>query len=194
VSPAWPLRPGQKVRVEFYKYPEEALHYFWEAEVVEVRPEGVLTLLPQGGVFHHVGKGRSLVLDHDAYVAFFPGAWYSGGPDVREGRVLEYYWNVQTPALWTGDAFRQYDLELDVKCRADHTCEVFDREEFLAKRSLYPKGLGGGGGAGGGGRLPPHARGALARFAPRGAPALDGADLGEEVGDWRGGCLEASWA
>jgi len=139
VSPAWPLRPGQKVRVEFYKYPEEALHYFWEAEVVEVRPEGVLTLLPQGGVFHHVGKGRSLVLDHDAYVAFFPGAWYSGGPDVREGRVLEYYWNVQTPALWTGDAFRQYDLELDVKCRADHTCEVFDREEFLAKRPLYPR-------------------------------------------------------
>jgi len=125
--------------VEFYKYPEEALHYFWEAEVVEVRPEGVLTLLPQGGVFHHVGKGRSLVLDHDAYVAFFPGAWYSGGPDVREGRVLEYYWNVQTPALWTGEAFRQYDLELDVKCRADHTCEVFDREEFLAKRPLYPR-------------------------------------------------------
>ena len=37
MSPAWPLRPGQKVRVEFYKYPEEALHYFWEAEVVEVR-------------------------------------------------------------------------------------------------------------------------------------------------------------
>lgn len=72
--------------MEFYKYPEEALHYFWEAEVVEVRPEGVLTLLPQGGVFHHVGKGRSLVLDHDAYVAFFPGAWYSGGPTCgREG-------------------------------------------------------------------------------------------------------------
>ena len=137
MSPAWPLRPGQKVRVEFYKYPEEALHYFWEAEVVEVRPEGVLTLLPQGGVFHHVGKGRSLVLDHDAYVAFFPGAWYSGGPDVREGRVLEYYWNVQTPALWTGEAFRQYDLELDVKCRADHTCEVFDREEFLAAVQIF---------------------------------------------------------
>jgi protein associated with RNAse G/E len=85
--------------------------------VVEVREEGVLTLLPQGGVFHHEGKGRRVVLDHDAYVAFFPGAWYSGGPDVREGRVLEYYWNVQTPAVWTGAGFRQYDLELDVRCR-----------------------------------------------------------------------------
>ena len=72
--------------------------------MVEVREEGVLTLLPQGGVFHHEGKGRRVVLDHDAYVAFFPGAWYSGGPDVREGRVLEYYWNVQTPAVWTGRA------------------------------------------------------------------------------------------
>ena len=86
-----------------------------------------------------MAKGRSLVLDHDAYVAFFPGAWYSGGPDVRQGKVLEYYWNVQTPAEWTGKAFRQYDLELDVKCRADHACQVFDREEFLAKRHLYPR-------------------------------------------------------
>jgi protein associated with RNAse G/E len=58
---------------------------------------------------------------------------------VREGRVLEYYWNVQTPAVWTGAGFRQYDLELDVRCRADHTCRVFDREEFLAKRPLYPE-------------------------------------------------------
>ncbi|MER3536461.1 MAG: DUF402 domain-containing protein [Thermus sp.] len=130
---------GAWVRVEFFKYPEGALHYFWEAKVVEVRPEGVLTLLPQGGLFHHVSKGRSVVLDHEAYVAFFPGAWYSGGPDVREGRVLEYYWNIQTPFEWTGEAFRQYDLELDVKCRADHACEVFDREEFLRKRPLYPE-------------------------------------------------------
>nr|WP_267962588.1 DUF402 domain-containing protein [Thermus hydrothermalis] len=135
---SWPLALGDLIRVEFWKYPEEVLHYYWEARVVEVRPEGVLTLLPRGGVFHHVAKGRSFALDHDAYVAFFPGAWYSGGPDVREGRVLEYYWNVQTPAEWTGKALRQYDLELDVKCRADHTCAVFDQEEFLAKKALYP--------------------------------------------------------
>lgn len=75
----WPVAPGDLVRVEFYKFPGDNLHYFWEAKVVEVRPEGVLTLLPQGGTFHHVAKGRRVVLDHDAYVAFFPGAWYSGG-------------------------------------------------------------------------------------------------------------------
>lgn len=136
---SFPVAPGDLVRVEFFKFPGDLLHYWWEARVVEVREEGVLTLLPQGGVFHHEGKGRRVVLDHDAYVAFFPGAWYSGGPDVREGRVLEYYWNVQTPAVWTGAGFRQYDLELDVRCRADHTCQVFDGEEFLAKRPLYPE-------------------------------------------------------
>ncbi len=99
------MAPGERVRVEFYKFPGDRLHYFWEAQAVEVRPEGVLTLLPRGGVFHHAAKGKRVVLDHDAFVAFFPGAWYSGGPDVREGRVLEYYWNVQTPAEWTGEAF-----------------------------------------------------------------------------------------
>lgn len=178
---SWPVSPGDWVRVEFRKFPGDTLHYLWEARVVEVRPEGVLTLLPQGGVFHHVAKGKAVVLDHDAYVAFFPGAWYSGGPDVREGRVLEYYWNVQTPAEWTGKGFRQYDLELDVRCRADHTCEVFDREEFLAKRALY-RGLGGPG-RGGGGRHPgPHAPGPLAGPAPWRAPALAGAGLGGKAG------------
>ncbi len=135
----WPVRVGDRLRLEFWKYPEDRLHYYWEAQVVEVRPEGVLTLLPEGGVFHHVSKGREVVLDHAAYVAFFPGAWYSGGPDIRGGKVLEYYWNIQTPAEWTGEGFRQYDLELDVRCQADHTCQVFDWEEFWAKRGLYPK-------------------------------------------------------
>ncbi|RIH83219.1 hypothetical protein Mterra_02346 [Calidithermus terrae] len=130
---------GQQLRVEFWKYPEERLHYWWEAEVREVREGAVLLYMPPGFEFHHESKQRVLRVDHQAYVAFFEGRWYSGGPDLDpQGRVLEYYWNVQTPPRFEVGLIRQYDLELDVKCRADHRCQTFDLEEFAAKVNRYP--------------------------------------------------------
>ncbi|PZA05701.1 MULTISPECIES: DUF402 domain-containing protein [unclassified Meiothermus] len=132
-------RPKERLRIEFYKYPEHRLHYWWEAEVVEVREEGVLVYMPLGFEFHHESKNRVLKVDHQAYVAFFAGRWYSGGPDLdAQGNVLEYYWNIQSPPRFEPGRIWQYDLELDVKCKADHTCQVFDAEEFAARRSLYP--------------------------------------------------------
>ncbi|RDI96349.1 DUF402 domain-containing protein [Meiothermus sp. QL-1] len=132
---------GETLRVEFWKYPSLTLHYWWEARVVEQREEGLLVHMPLGFTFHHESKKRTLRVPHQAYVAFFVGRWYSGGPDLdAEGRVLEYYWNIQTPPRFEPKRIWQYDLEIDVKCRADHTCQVFDLEEFAAKASLYPPG------------------------------------------------------
>lgn len=130
---------GQALRVEFWKYPADTLHYWWEAQVYELHDEGVLVYMPLGFEFHHVSKNRLLQVDHQAYVAFFVGRWYSGGPDLdAEGSVLEYYWNIQTPPRFEPDRIWQYDLEIDVKCKADHTCESFDLEEFATKAPLYP--------------------------------------------------------
>lgn len=130
---------GQTLRVEFWKYPADTLHYWWEAQVYELREEGVLVYMPLGFEFHHVSKNRLLRVDHQAYVAFFAGRWYSGGPDLdAEGSVLEYYWNIQTPPRFEPGRIWQYDLEIDVKCKADHTCQAFDLEEFATKAPLYP--------------------------------------------------------
>lgn len=134
----------QRVRIEFYKYlgptSEPRLHYWWEATVHEIRPGGILVYMPLGFEFHHVSKNRVVQVDHQGYVAFWPGRWYSGGPDLdAEGRVLEYYFNVQTPPNLEANRIWQYDLELDLKVRADHTFEVFDTEEFETKRSVYPQ-------------------------------------------------------
>ncbi|MCX7802628.1 MAG: DUF402 domain-containing protein [Meiothermus ruber] len=130
---------GQVVRIEFWKYPAHTLHYWWEARVCEQREEGLLVHMPLGFEFHHESKRRVLRVNHQAYVALFVGRWYSGGPDLdAEGRVLEYYWNIQTPPRFESDRIWQYDLEIDVKCKADHTCQTFDLEEFAAKAPLYP--------------------------------------------------------
>lgn len=130
---------GQEVRVEFWKYPEQKLHYWWLAEVREVREEGVLTFMPIGTEFHHESRRKTVHIDHQGLVAFFPGLWYSGGPDLDEaGNVLEYYWNINTPPNFERERIWMYDLEVDVRCKADHSCEVFDSAELEAKRSVYP--------------------------------------------------------
>lgn len=54
--------------------------------------------------------------------------------------MLEYYWNVQTPSVFEPARIWQFDLELDVRCSADRTCEVCDLAEFEARRRLYPPG------------------------------------------------------
>lgn len=134
---------GQQLRIEFWKYlgsnTKPRLHYWWEATVHEIRSEGILVYMPLGFEFHHISKNRVIPVDHQAYVAFWMGCWYSGGPDLdSEGRVLEYYFNIQTPPNFEEGRIWQYDLELDLKCRADHSFEVFDTQEFEAKRSAYP--------------------------------------------------------
>ncbi|MBF6593611.1 MAG: DUF402 domain-containing protein [Thermaceae bacterium] len=132
-------RIGEPLRLEFWKYPEQRLHYWWEAQVTEVRDSAVLVHMPLGFEFHHESKGKVVRVEHQAQVAFFAGRWYSGGPDLdAQGKVLEYYWNIQTPAHFEPERIWQYDLELDVRCKADHICQVIDQEEFAVKVGLYP--------------------------------------------------------
>lgn len=135
-----PYRQGQTLRLEFWKYPQQRLHYWWMGQVVEIREGAVLLHMPLGFEFHHESRGQTLRVDHQGYVAFFEGGWYSGGPDLDlQGRVLEYYWNIQTPPRFEPGRIWQYDLELDVRCKADHTCLVVDQEEFAAKAGAYPE-------------------------------------------------------
>ena len=131
--------PGERLRLEFWKYPEHRLHYWWEAEVAEAREGAVLLYMPIGFEFHHQSKGKTVQVNHQGYIAFFADRWYSGGPDLdAQNQVLEYYWNIQTPPLFEPRRIWQYDLELDVRCKADHTCAVVDQDEFEAKVPLYP--------------------------------------------------------
>lgn len=132
-------RIGQSLRIEFYKYPEQRLHYWWEATVHQVHPDAVMVYMPVGFTFHHVSKGRSFTVNHQAYVVFWQHKWYSGGPDLdAQGHVLEYYWNFQTPPQFEAERIWQYDLEVDLKTQANHQSQLFDLEEFEAKRAVYP--------------------------------------------------------
>ena len=145
---------GQPLTLEFRKW-DDRLHYHWGASVLEVFEDRVLVGSSAGTVFHHVTKGRTIVLDHDARLAFWQGRWFSGGPDLeprrdsdRETRrdpdlepgpqrVIEYYINIGTPPEFHADRITVVDLELDLKSRPDLTLEEFDWDEFQDAKARY---------------------------------------------------------
>jgi hypothetical protein len=137
---------NQSVTLEFRKW-DDRLHYFWNAGVLEVFADRVLVASRAGTVFHHVTRGRTITLEHDARLAFWQGRWYSGGPDLeprrdtdlepRSERVLEYYINIGTPPEFRADRIVVVDLELDLKARPDLTLEEFDWDEFLEAKSRF---------------------------------------------------------
>ncbi|HEX2865085.1 MAG TPA: DUF402 domain-containing protein [Deinococcales bacterium] len=137
-------RPGQVIQVQFLEW-DDAPHYAWKAEVAEVSEGRVLTHLKAGSVFHHQARGYDLTVEHDGFVAFWAAGWFSGGPDLdpASGRVLEYYFNVNTPPEFTPAGITAVDLQLDVKVHPDHTARLFDEDEFAAaaERFRYPPWL-----------------------------------------------------
>jgi uncharacterized protein len=136
--------PDQTVTLEFRKW-DDRLHYHWQAQVLEVFADRVLLGFRAGTVFHHVTRGKTITLDHDGRLAFWQGAWFSGGPDLQAGTetVLEYYFNINTPPEFSPDKIVTIDLELDLKARPDLSVEEFDLEEFLEAKakSAYPEWL-----------------------------------------------------
>lgn len=130
--------PNQTVTLEFRKW-DDRLHYHWQANVLEVFADRVLFGFRAGTIFHHVTRGKTITLEHDARLAFWQGAWFSGGPDLKSGTnvVLEYYFNINTPAEFLPDKIVTIDLELDLKARPDLSVEEFDLDEFLEAKQKY---------------------------------------------------------
>ena len=130
--------PNQIITLEFRKW-DDRLHYHWQASVLEVFTDRVLFGFRAGTIFHHVTRDKTITLDHDGRVAFWRGAWFSGGPDLQSGTnaVLEYYFNINTPAEFYPNKIVTIDLELDLKARPDLSVEEFDLDEFLEAKQKY---------------------------------------------------------
>ena len=129
---------GQTVTLEFRKW-DDRVHYHWDAQVLEVFEDRVLVGSKAGTVFHHLSRGKTITLDHDARLAFWQGRWFSGGPDLEphNERVLEYYFNIGTPPEFLADRIVVIDLELDLKARPDLTLEEFDWDEFFEAKAKF---------------------------------------------------------
>jgi len=129
---------GETVRLEFRKW-DDRLHYHWDAQILEVYADRALVGMKAGTIFHHVSRGYEIALEHDGELAFWDGRWFSGGPDFAAGtrKVLEYYFNVNTPPEFEPGRIALVDLELDLKARPDLRLEEFDWDEFQEARQKY---------------------------------------------------------
>ncbi len=125
---------------------DHSVHRSWRANLIE-KSEKLF-------VFRGVFESR---VDHDelgvieagtvSFEYYWPGRWYNvfrfHEPD---GRLRNWYCNVNLPPVFDGETLDYVDLDLDILVGRDLIPTVLDREEFVinADRFGYPADIVGG--------------------------------------------------
>ena len=122
--------------VQAYKY-DGLLHRTWNAELV--RQEGSLVVLdaifPAEIIHDLLGTIASGTLSVEYY---WLDRWYNvfrfAQPD---GKLRNYYCNVNVPATLEGDVLSYVDLDIDILVQPDFSYQILDLEEFEKNSALY---------------------------------------------------------
>ena len=134
-----PLETGARVTVKSCKY-DGRVNRSWTARVV--RREGTLVVVE--GVFETEVRHPLLghIVEGTLSTEFFwTDRWYSvfrfREPD---GRLRNFYCNLNTPPSFEDGAITFVDLDIDVLVRPDFTFQVLDEDEFElhAEQYQYP--------------------------------------------------------
>jgi protein associated with RNAse G/E len=131
-----PLMNGAEIIVQSLKY-DGSVHREWRARLVEhagslVVVEGVFESEVRHPLLGVVAKGT-----HSTEY-YWTDRWYSVFR-FREtnGRLRNYYCNVNRPALFDGRTLTFVDLDIDVLVAPDYTFRVLDEDEFETHAARY---------------------------------------------------------
>ena len=122
--------------VQAYKY-DGLLHRTWNAELV--RQEGSLVVLdakfPAEIIHDLLGTIASGTHSLEYY---WLDRWYNvfrfAQPD---GKLRNYYCNVNVPATLEGDVLSYVDLDIDILVQPDFSYQILDLDEFEKNSALY---------------------------------------------------------
>ena len=125
-----------RVEVQAYKY-DGTLHRNWGAELIH--REGSLVVLdakfPNEIVHELLGTIASGTQSLEYY---WLDRWYNvfrfAQPD---GKLRNYYCNVNVPAKFDGETLSYVDLDLDILVDPDFSYRVLDVEDFARNAELY---------------------------------------------------------
>jgi protein associated with RNAse G/E len=127
---------GSPIVVRALKY-DGSEHRRWSAQVI--RQQGSLIVLDakfsEEIVHDLLGTIESGTHSLEYY---WLDRWYNvfrfAHPD---GRLRNYYCNVNVPATFTGETLSYVDLDLDILVNRDFSYKVLDREDFDRNAGLY---------------------------------------------------------
>jgi protein associated with RNAse G/E len=127
---------GKTLLVRAYKY-DGSEHRSWPAQVL--RQEGSLIVLdakfPEEIIHDMLGTIASGTHSLEYY---WLDRWYNifrfAQPD---GKLRNYYCNVNVPAILEGDVLSYVDLDIDILVQPDFSYQILDLDEFEKNSALY---------------------------------------------------------
>jgi protein associated with RNAse G/E len=127
---------NSRIEVRAYKY-DGLLHRTWAAELI--RQEGSLIVLdakfPEEIIHDMLGTIASGTHSLEYY---WLDRWYNifrfAQPD---GKLRNYYCNVNVPAILEGDVLSYVDLDIDILVQPDFSYQILDLDEFEKNSALY---------------------------------------------------------
>lgn len=117
-------------------------HYEWNARLLEQNGDYVFVLAEYGRKLRHFTKNSVFTLNNWTIEFFSSSRWFTVAADIKDGRVVQYYCNINEPSVINGDDISFVDLDLDYVWRNGEWA-VVDEDEFELHRVKlgYPEEL-----------------------------------------------------
>ncbi|WP_028551081.1 DUF402 domain-containing protein [Paenibacillus sp. UNC451MF] len=129
------------ITIQAMKYGNR-LHYEWNTMLLEKTDTHIFVLSERGRQLHHYTRGKTFICDHWTIEFFSFDSWYTVSADVADGKIFQYYCNINQPAVWNGNTVSYVDLDLDFVQR-NNIWKVVDEDEFAVNsvELSYPPDL-----------------------------------------------------
>lgn len=130
-----------QITIQALKYGNQQ-HYEWNTEVLEKSETYIVVLGEYGRKLHHHTKQKVFTINNWTIEFFSFDSWFTVSADIVDGRIHQYYCNINEPAKINQDVVSFVDLDLDYIQR-NGEWKVVDEEEFQinAVKFAYPDEL-----------------------------------------------------
>ncbi|NQX68812.1 DUF402 domain-containing protein [Paenibacillus alba] len=117
-------------------------HYDWHTKLLEMTDTYVIVLGEYGRKLHHHTKQNIFTINNWTIEFFSFDSWFTVSADVVDGKIQQYYCNINEPARVDGTIVSFVDLDLDLVQR-NGEWKVVDEDEFEcnAMKFSYPQEL-----------------------------------------------------
>ncbi|NHN34608.1 DUF402 domain-containing protein [Paenibacillus agricola] len=121
---------NQMITIQALKYGGH-LHYEWNTILLEQTDSYIFVLGEYGRKLSHYTKDQIFTVENWTIEFFSLDSWFTVSADIVEGKILQYYCNINQPATINGQVVSFVDLDLDLVYR-NGKWAVVDEDEFAS--------------------------------------------------------------
>lgn len=131
----------EQIKIQALKYGNFP-HYEWSTTLLEKTDTHVFVLGHRGRELQHHTKGKTFTVMNWAIEFFSCENWFTVSAEIVDGKIAQYYCNVNEPARIEGSDVSFVDLDIDL-INQNGKWMVVDEDEFVvnAVKYAYPPEL-----------------------------------------------------